>query len=238
MRRAQSVRNYGRPSIAVLADDLGVLQEGNESNEDALRRQLLEKDRENDRLKTQVESLQAQLAQRPSLEVVQALEREYKSLELLLAGTQRENERSMSEIERGKAREKLLEGELSKLAGENWQSALDIAPAGGSTMNGRSVFHQRSNTLSSHPSPILSHAQAQNTTVASPVGEPSNPAQRQLRIDQQQATLAHIEQVRMLIMGMEERLQAREDKLVKSVERAENEGRRFEELRREIANRS
>jgi hypothetical protein len=57
-------------------------------------------------------------------------------------------------------------------------------------------------------------------------------------MDQQQATLAHIEQVRMLIMGMEQRLQTREDKVVKSVERAESEGRRFEELRREIANNS
>jgi hypothetical protein len=85
------------------------------------------------------------------------------------------------------------------------------------------------------PSPVLSHAQAQNTSAAE---EPLNPAQRQLQIERQQATLAHIEQVRMLIMGMEQRLQTREDKLVKSVERAESEGRRFEELRSEIADSS
>jgi hypothetical protein len=42
----------------------------------------------------------------------------------------------------------------------------------------------------------------------------------------------------MLIMGMEQRLQTREEKLVKSVERAESEGRRFEELRSEVANSS
>ncbi|KAJ6617627.1 hypothetical protein B0H10DRAFT_1914179 [Mycena sp. CBHHK59/15] len=212
MRRAQSVRHYGRPSLAIGADDLGVLREGDESNEDVLRRQLIDKDRENDRLQTQVEALQAQLAQRPPLETIQRLEKEYKSLDLLLDGTQRENERCMSEIERGKAREKMLERELAKLAGENWQSALNIAPSSAPMMSGRSMLHQRSNTLGSMPSP------------------------QQLHLEQQQATLAHIEQVRMLIMGMEQRLQVREEKLVKSVERAESEGRRFEELRREIPN--
>jgi len=233
MRRAQSVRNYGRPSLALGADDLGVLREGNESNEDVLRRQLIERDREVDRLQTQVEALQAQLAQRPPLETIQRLEKEYKSLDLLLDGTQRENERCMSEIERGKAREKMLERELAKLAGENWQSALDI-PANAPTLAGRSMLHQRSNTLGSMPSPVLSHAQATPPSTE----EPLNPAQRQLQFDQQQATLAHIEQVRMLIMGMEQRLQTREEKLVKSVERAESEGRRFEEMRSEIANSS
>ncbi|KAJ6481938.1 hypothetical protein C8R45DRAFT_1003518 [Mycena sanguinolenta] len=231
MRRAQSVRHYTRPSLAIGADDLGLLREGNESDEDVLRRQLIEKDRENDRLQTQVETLQAQLNQRPPLETIQQLEKEYKSLDLLLNGTQRENERCMAEIERGRAREKMLERELAKLAGENWQSALDIAPA---TVAGRSIIHQRSNTLSTMPSPVLSHAQAQNTGAPS-VEDPQTAAQRQ---QMDQATLAHIEQVRMLIMGMEQRLQTREEKLMKSVERAESEGRRFEELRSEIANSS
>ena len=100
MRRAQSVR-YNRPSsIALSTDDLGVLREDDESNEDVLRRQLLDKDRENDRLQTQIETLQAQLAQRPPLETIQELEKEYKHLELLLQGTQRENERCMTEMER------------------------------------------------------------------------------------------------------------------------------------------
>jgi hypothetical protein len=49
MRRAQSVRHYARPSLALAADDLGMLREGDESNEDVLRKQLLDKDRENDK---------------------------------------------------------------------------------------------------------------------------------------------------------------------------------------------
>jgi hypothetical protein len=51
MRRVQSVRHYARPSLALGTDDLGVLKEGDESNEDVLRRQLLDKDRENDKVK-------------------------------------------------------------------------------------------------------------------------------------------------------------------------------------------
>ncbi|KAJ7240533.1 hypothetical protein C8J57DRAFT_1085748 [Mycena rebaudengoi] len=238
MRRAQSVRNYGRPSLAIAADDLGVLREGDESNEDILRRQLIDKDRENDRLQTQVQALQGQLAERPPLETIQRLEKEYKSLDLLLDGTQRENERCMAEIERGKAREKMLERELAKLAGENWQNALDIAPASAPTMNPRTMLHQRSHTLGTMPSPVLAHAQAQNPGVSASSTPLLNASQQQLQLEQQHATLAHIEQVRTLIMGMEQRLQTREEKLVKSVERAESEGRRFEELRSAIGNSS
>jgi hypothetical protein len=51
-------------------------------------------------LQTQIQLLQAQLAQRPPLETIQELEKEYKNLELLLQGTQRENERCMAEMER------------------------------------------------------------------------------------------------------------------------------------------
>lgn len=100
MRRAQSLR--GRPSVApTTPNDLGVLREGpDESTEDVLRRQLLDKDRENDRLQLQVQALQAQLSARPALDKVQELEKDYKTLELILTGTQRENEKAMSLLDR------------------------------------------------------------------------------------------------------------------------------------------
>lgn len=51
MRRAQSVRNYARSNTSIQADDLGVVIEASEESlETALRRQLLEKDREVDRV--------------------------------------------------------------------------------------------------------------------------------------------------------------------------------------------
>lgn len=89
----------------------------------------------------QLQLFKAQLAERPPIERVQAIEKEYKNLELLLQGTQRENERCMAELERyahthtsiicnrrswfyfsrARQREKVLEQALAKLAGENWQ---------------------------------------------------------------------------------------------------------------------
>jgi len=214
MRRAQSVRHHTRPSLALAADDLGALKEADESIEDVLRRQLIDKDRENDKLQMQVQLLQAQLAQRPPLETIQELEKEYKNLELLLQGTQRENERCMAEMERGKTREKMLERELTKLAGENWQTTLDIAPQ--SAPSGpRSFLHHRSNTISSISS--------QRTTSPAPASEPPADVKR-----------AHVEQVRLLILGMEQRLREREEKMSKCIQKAELESARCEDMRREI----
>lgn len=52
MRRAQTTRHYGRPSLALGADDLGMLKETpDETAEDVLRRQLIDKDRECDRVR-------------------------------------------------------------------------------------------------------------------------------------------------------------------------------------------
>lgn len=44
---------------------------------------------------------------------------------------------------------------------------------------------------------------------------------------------AYVEQVRLLILGMEQRLKTREEKLAKAVEAAEVEGGRYEEARRQ-----
>jgi hypothetical protein len=48
------------------------------------------------------------------------------------------------------------------------------------------------------------------------------------------ATMAHIEQVRLLILGMEQRLAAREDKLGKTVEKAESEAKKFDEVHKHV----
>ena len=51
MRRSHTVKNHlTRPSLALGADELGMLKEGDESNEDVLRRQLIERDRECERV--------------------------------------------------------------------------------------------------------------------------------------------------------------------------------------------
>lgn len=47
-----------------------------------------------------IQALQDQLAQRPPIERIQELEKEYKNLDLILQGTLRENEKSMADMER------------------------------------------------------------------------------------------------------------------------------------------
>ncbi|KAG7087629.1 hypothetical protein E1B28_013577 [Marasmius oreades] len=235
-RKAQTLRHAMRPSLALGTDDLGVLREGDESNEDVLRRQLLEKDRECDRLQTQVQLLQDQLSQRPPLEAVQELEKEYKNLDLLLQGTQRENERCMAEIERGKTREKMLERELTRLAGENWQSSLDIAPTP-SAMSRTGILHQRSNTLASPISTSSRPSSSSSRLMSSPASDSQNQSNNNPNSNDEkdrQALAAHIEQVRMLVLGVEQRVQAREEKLRSRMERAEEESKRFDTLRKEI----
>ena len=104
------------------------------------------------------------------------------------------------------------------------QSHLDI------TSNTTSRFgHARANSIST-PLTIISPV----AQVLTPPSVDSPGGKSEGRVDRQQA-LAHIEQVRLLILGMEERLQTREEKLVKTLERAEGEGRRFDELRKEIS---
>jgi len=214
MRRAQSVRHYTRPSVPTTGtDDLGVLKEiPEESTEVLLRRQLLEKEKENDKLRDQIQALQAQLTQRPPIEAIQGLRKEYSNLELILQGTQRENERAMTELERGRQREKLLERELEKLAGSNWQANLEIAPTGlSSPLSSRTITAPFSPPMSMLPPPAG--------------GAPKANVEE---------TMAQVEQVRLLVLGMEERLRAREEKLVKTMEKADQEGHRFEVLRKDL----
>ncbi|KAF5312175.1 hypothetical protein D9619_002447 [Psilocybe cf. subviscida] len=308
MRRAQSVRNHmARPSLALAADDLGVLREGDESNEDVLRRQLVDKDRECDRVRLSLRSrcdmelnmtvaaLQQQLKLRPPEEEIKKLREEQQSLDVLMLGYQRENEKSMAIIEQYKNREKMLERELNRLAGDNWRSALEIPPSA-MPRSGTLSHHHRSNTISIS-SPYSSHSHSHSysqsqsyspgssswlgdtTLTGNAMGRSRSPSPtmrpHQRRQQQQQqhsrqnstqddgdddnnnddaspqqaqqralqgreereardaaqraALLAQIEQMRVFILGMEKRLDVREEKLGKTLEKAESESRRYEE---------
>ncbi|KAI0706178.1 hypothetical protein BC835DRAFT_1516556 [Cytidiella melzeri] len=215
MRRTHSGRNHAKAhSLAVGNDDLSVLKETEDGLEDILRRQVIEQDRVNDKLQSQILQLKAQLAERPPLEIVQDLRKEYTNLELLLQGTQRENERCMAELERAKAREKALECHLEKLAGPNWQDNLDImSPSNICIRSGmKSPVHTRTNSVpQSANSPAATSSQADS-----------------------EATKAYIEQVRLLVLGMDQRLQDREEKLMKTIEAAEGESTKFEEARKSV----
>ena len=56
----------------------------------------------------------------------------------------------------------------------------------------------------------------------------------QLQWKEKEANKSYIEQVRLLIIGMEQRLQDREERLLKNIERAEAEGKRFEDAKKHI----
>ncbi|KAI5115088.1 hypothetical protein M0805_005542, partial [Coniferiporia weirii] len=225
-----------------------------ESPEDTLRRQLLSAERENDKLQAQVLALQDQLSQRPPIEQIRELEREYKNLELLLTGTQRENERCMAELERGKNREKMLERELARLAGENWQTSLNI-PSANTSIAGRSSFLRTGDTTSfflpQAESTLAVDATFDASTSSSsssflgddvpatPRAHPQGQAQAGVtsppaNAQTLNAALAHIAQVRALILGMEERMQAREGRLAQEVARAEDETRRLDAVKAEV----
>jgi len=45
-----------------------------------------------------------------------------------------------------------------------------------------------------------------------------------------EGTMAHVEQVRLLVLGMEDRLRVREEKLAKTMEKADQVSHRFEVL--------
>ncbi|KAF9528147.1 hypothetical protein CPB83DRAFT_907075 [Crepidotus variabilis] len=248
MRRAQSTRHYARPSLALATDDMGMLREGDESSEDALRRQLIEREREIDKLKLTVQTLQDQLAQRPPIEAVQELQQEFKNLELILQGTQRENEKCMADAERQKMREKMLERELTRLAGDNWQMNLEITqtPTSANPLRSGTNLHQRSNTLSravhsSSPVSLRGSSHSRQSSFSKQVVVDQNQYEedevaqalegndeKRQKEEYRAAQRAHLEQLRMLILGMEQRLEVREEKLVKVVEKAEAEGKRYE----------
>ena len=163
----------------------------------------------------------------------------------------------------------MLERELTRLAGDNWQANLEVPPsssssattaAGAPLRSGMNMSHVRSNTLGSiarhspSPSPYpdaflpgsspMSHHHHHHgmpypsrfTNSPAPHNSQQDPNQQPLsqseleqqREAQRMATLAQIEEMRLLILGMDQRLGVREEKLAKTLERAENEGRKYE----------
>lgn len=142
----------------------------------------------------------------------------------------------MAELERARVRERTLEQALAKIAGDHWQvrlpfllsssctsanvsikTVLDIAPPSSAVVVARTMG-----------SSLL------NRAVPTPAsGQSSDPpsAASQASID---ATLSQMEQIRLLVLGMEQRIQDREEKLTKTVERAEAQEVKCEALRKEV----
>ena len=130
------------------------------------------------------------------------------------------------------------------------QANLEITPSLPTSANPLRTgvnLHHRSNTIGSLPrlahssSPVSfqsSNSQSPPPTAPShrkqsSISQPSHLDEHVLEDREKeeihrQAQIAHLEQLRMLILGMEQRLEVREEKLVKAVEQAKNEGKRYE----------
>ncbi|KAF8527408.1 hypothetical protein BU17DRAFT_39339 [Hysterangium stoloniferum] len=211
-RRAQTVRHRQSQSVAG-TDDLGFVWDGEHNSiEDLLRQDLAAARRENEKLQSQVESLNAALRARPPIEKVHELEKEFQGLELLLHGTQRENERAMAELERVKSREKLMERELKRFAGDDWEETLNI---GGNFLS------------STRPIGVTMSRIGVGDASASSASAMERPHPS---TSSAEATLAHMEQIRVMLMGMSERLQGGEERLQQAIERAEQEKKQLDDI--------
>ncbi|GJJ13229.1 hypothetical protein Clacol_007480 [Clathrus columnatus] len=214
-RRTQTARH--RPSQSLASDDLGYVRETDSevgsSIEEKLRSDLTSAKQEIGKLKGQVETLQKALKERPPPEEIQTLSRELQNLELLLHGTQKENERATSELERLKNREKLMERELKRLIGEDWEETLNI---GGRYSPAR-------------PAPSVSSA-ARNMMIKNDNSSTISFGTTNPSVESNAALLAYVEQIRTMLTGMDERLQLGQKNIQAVVERAEAEKQQLQEM--------
>ena len=143
-------------------------------------------------------------------------------------------------VDRGRQREKLLERELEKLAGSNWQVRALSMP----TLSREAHYPCALAPL--YPIPMQANLGIASAGISSPLPSRTTtgrfsppmqhvtsptPADGNLNSKaSMEGTMAHVEQVRLLVLGMEERLRAREEKLVKTMEKADHQSHRFEVL--------
>ncbi|QRV94668.1 hypothetical protein RhiJN_22686 [Ceratobasidium sp. AG-Ba] len=172
-----------------------------------------ERDREIAKLKDQLASLTQVVNSRPPLEQMKALQKEYQNLELILQGTQRENERCMAELEKSKRRERMMEAELVKVYGDDWASNLGF-PTSSPNISRALPVGNTSFRQSPPPMPQKSEEEA-NAASAAAINE-------------------HIEAVRMLVLGMDAKLAEREAQISKEMAKAEEEAQKATIARKKV----
>ncbi|KAF4605963.1 hypothetical protein EYR38_000008 [Pleurotus pulmonarius] len=135
---------------------------------------------------------------------VEELTKDHQAVEMILESTQKDNADRMAEIECHSKRELRLERELSRFAGEQWEKMLGI-PTIQELMHGtKGPYSHFSAVAHRAPAPAESRKQTR------------------------------IEDLRSLILAMEQRQETRVGKLEQKIQEADAEGQRFEELRRQI----
>jgi hypothetical protein len=116
----------------------------------------------------------------------------------------------------------MLERELEKLAVVNWQvSCLFV------NQRTSGPFIPQ-NALGLPSSSVMGRGPAESPK-RSETSLPSGDSQASV-----EATMAHIEQVRLMILGMEQRLDTRETELAANIQKAQAQSTKFEEMRRQV----
>jgi hypothetical protein len=121
-------------------------------------------------------------------------------------------------IFRLKEREKLLENELKAAVGVNWAERLEVKSSESGALISRSSPSRKGSLA------VATTGDAPATVMSSAPSGPSNAE-----------TIAQLEKIRLLIIGMEERQSSREEHLSEIIAQAEKEGRRFQEASRVLA---
>ena len=74
-----------------------------------------------------------------------------------------------------------------------------------------------------------------SASVSSPTNaNPQNQQQGEEQKKSVDAAIAHIEQVKLMILGMDQRLENREGEIMANIKRAQGESSRFEEMRKQV----
>ncbi|KAG8981291.1 hypothetical protein FRB94_009377 [Tulasnella sp. JGI-2019a] len=214
-----------------------------------LRKELREAQKEIERLANMITALQGQLSQRPPLAKVQAVEKEYNQLDLLYHSTQRENQACMAEIEKGKRRERILEGELAKLVGDGWMDHLGLTAQLNPNITAATTGHAQNSPIMSTRSAIgasqrrpsvsrglsTSSSAGDSSTVSRQPPVPSLPSSSVASGTSKgqstnAATMEHFEQIRALILGMDEKMRLNNEKLEGMMASARAEEKKYESL--------
>jgi hypothetical protein len=119
----------------------------------------------------------------------------------------------------------MLERELEKLAGVNWQVCYFFASFDHNT----GLLIVKQNALGISSSSLIGRGGSEDSPKRPETSLPSNDSSVSI-----EATLAHLEQVRLMVLGMEQRLDLREAELATNIHKAQAQSTKFEEMRKQI----
>jgi hypothetical protein len=85
------------------------------------------------------------------------------------------------------------------------------------------------------PTQLTGHSKDRSSSNTSASARLQNGQQTdEQKVQSVEAAIAHIEQVKLMILGMDQRLESRETEISTNIKRAQAESTRFEEMRKQV----